>query len=87
MLCLDNGIMGACFQAPHAAPGQWQMETQSCVDSGTVRRLLQLKFWTTEGPYVIQASKLHGCKFPGSPCHTQTKTDGNTPCSLIKFIF
>ena len=26
-LHLDNGIMGACFQAPHATPGQWQMET------------------------------------------------------------
>ena len=37
--------------------------------------------------YVIQASELHGCKFPGSPCHTQTMTDGNAPCSLIKFIF
>ena len=22
-----NGIMGACFQALRAAPGQWQMET------------------------------------------------------------
>ena len=21
-LCLGNGIMGACFQAPHATPGQ-----------------------------------------------------------------
>ena len=26
-LCLGNGIMGACFQAPHAAPGQRPMET------------------------------------------------------------
>ena len=24
---LGNGIMGACFQAPHAAPGQRLMET------------------------------------------------------------
>ena len=26
---------------------------------------------------MIQASELHGCKFPGSPCHTWAKTDGN----------
>ena len=26
------------------------------------------KFWV---------SKLYGCMFPGSPCHTQTETDGN----------
>ena len=25
--CLGNGIMGASFQAPHAAPRQRQMET------------------------------------------------------------
>ena len=29
----------------------------------------------------------YGCMFPGSPCCTQTKTDGNAPCSLITFIF
>ena len=25
----------------------------------------------------------YGCMFPGSPCHTQTETNANTPCSLI----
>ena len=25
----------------------------------------------------------YGCMFPGSPCHTQTETNGNAPCSLI----
>ena len=29
----------------------------------------------------------HGCKFPGSPCHTQTMTNGNALCSLMSFIF
>ena len=29
----------------------------------------------------------YGCMFPGSSCHTWTKTDGNTPCSLITFMF
>ena len=32
-------------------------------------------------------SKLYGCMFPGSPCHTQTETNGNTPCSLILPIY
>ena len=27
----------------------------------------------------FQASKLYGCKFPGSSCHTQTETNGNVP--------
>ena len=36
---------------------------------------------------MIQALELHGCKFPGSLCHTQTMTDGNAPCSLKNFIF
>ena len=40
-LCLGNGIMGACFQAPHATPGQWQMETLSWVGWWAVRRPLQ----------------------------------------------
>ena len=31
-LYLGNGIMGACFQAPSAAPGQRQMEMLSWVD-------------------------------------------------------
>ena len=31
-LCLGNGIMGSCFQAPDAAPGQRQMETSSWID-------------------------------------------------------
>ena len=36
MLCnraslLGNGITGACFQAPHAAPGQKPMETKLVV--------------------------------------------------------
>ena len=26
MICLGNGIIGACFQTPCAAPGQWPME-------------------------------------------------------------
>ena len=30
---------------------------------------------------VIQASELHGCMFPGFPCHTQTETNGNAPWS------
>ena len=37
------------------------------------------KFWV---------SKLYGCMFPGSPCHTQTETDGNTPCfTNYSFVF
>ena len=38
--------------------------------------------------YVIQASELHGCQFPGSLCHIQTMTDGNAPCfTNYSFIF
>ena len=33
--------------------------------------------WREKNGYVIQASELHGCKFPGSLYCTQTKTDGN----------
>ena len=25
----------------------------------------------------VWISKLYGCMFPGSPCHTRTETDGN----------
>ena len=37
------------------------------------------------GKYVIQALEIHGCKFPGSLCHTWTMTNGNALHSLIKF--
>ena len=36
------------------------------------------KFWV---------SKLYGCKFPGSPCCTQTETDGNARCFTYYFVF
>ena len=32
-------------------------------------------------------SKLYGCMFPGSLCHTQTETNGNVPCSLILLLY
>ena len=32
-------------------------------------------------------SKLYGCMFPGSLCHTQTETNGNAPCSLILLLY
>ena len=32
-------------------------------------------------------SKLYECMFPGSPCCTQTETNGNAPCSLIILVF
>ena len=35
----------------------------------------------------VWVSNLYGCTFPGSPCHTWTETNGNTPCSLIMVIF
>ena len=38
---------------------------------------------TSEGGYVNQALELHGCIFPGSPCSTQTMTDGNLPLPFL----
>ena len=36
---------------------------------------------------MIQASELHGYMFPGSPCCTQTETDGKAPCFTNYFVF
>ena len=58
----------------------WTVLESDCLGFLTIFYLNEFWQWKREK---FRVSKLYGCMFPGSPCCTQTETNGNAPCSLI----